>query len=417
MHTQNWKTTAAFLGVSAGALTVAALSAPPAYAWTDNDPAGVSQCSNPSINNAGTVTGDCLVNNAKQGYVRELSGTPTFLAPLASTSGGAPCGTTDVNNAAQGSETIIGWCTDANSVSQGVFWKGATPAAAPTLLQPLILDDQTIAAAVSAGGVIVGVSINNIATETPVVWSSAGVATGLSPALLQSNANCTPADISDAATPSIIGNCDDSGTGGGEKAVLWANQTSAYSVLPVPSGGNYCTASEINLSGQILGECTYADDSHRAVVWGAGGTGPSVLTTVGGAAVPRTYAVDINDSGVVACDYLSGGGSAGFKEPCEWNPAGGNTNALAITVPAGATGPASTTGIGNNGKIVGAYETAGGVGHPFRVESGSTTVIDEGTPEGGPTTITTAISTSGGYAVGTSEDTTEHNHDVGEVVN
>jgi hypothetical protein len=422
MHKQEWKTKAAFLGVSAGALMVAALGASPAYAWTDNDPSGVSQCTNPSTNDAGTVTGDCLVNNAKQGFVRELSSrSSTLLAPLAQTSGGAPCGTTDVNNAAAGSETIIGFCADANSVRQGVFWNAATPTTAPTLLQPLSIlgldaDVQTEATAVSAGGVIVGVSISNTGTETPVVWSSAGVPTGLSPALLQQNANCTPADISDAATPSIIGNCDDSGTGGGNKAVLWANQTSAYSVLPLPSNANNCTASEINVPGQILGSCTYADDVHSAVVWGAGGTGPTVLLTVGGVTVPHTSAADINDSGMVACNYLAGSGSAGFEKPCEWNTAGGATNALAITVPAGATGPAMTSGIGNNGKIVGGYETAAGVGHPFRVESGSTIAIDDGSPEGGPTTVTTALSTSGVYAVGTSEDATEHNHDVGETV-
>jgi uncharacterized membrane protein len=413
----SWKITGVSLGVGAGALMVAALSASPAYAWTDNGPSGASQCTNPSINSAGTATGDCLVNSVKKGFVRELSTTSTLLAPLAQTSGGAPCGTTDVNNAAQGSEIIVGWCADANLKQQGVFWNGSAPGTAPTLLQPLLLAVQTVATAVSAGGAIVGVSIDGTGTKTPVAWSPSGIAAGLNPPGLSSNSNCVPADISDAATPSIVGNCPNSGAGGVNQAVLWVNTSTAYLLLRVPTSpaASYCMASKINLSGQILGDCTYPDDSHSAVVWAAGGASvPTVLATVGGTAL-RTFGVDINDSGMVACDYLAAGAASDLKQPCSWNPAGG-PNAAAITLPSGATGTATTTGIGNNGVIVGFYELPAGVEHPFYVLSGSTSAVDNGSPEGGPNTYTTAISTNGAWVVGVSEDSNQRTHVVGEAV-
>jgi hypothetical protein len=412
----SWKIMGVFLGVSAGALMVAALSASPAYAWTDNGPSGATECTDPSINSAGTATGDCLVNSVKKGFVRELSTTSTLLAPLAQTSGGAPCGTTDVNNAAQGSEIIIGWCTDANLKQQGVFWQGANPTAAPTLLQPLLLAVQTEATAVSAGGAIVGVSIDGTETKTPVAWSSTGVAAGLNPPGFSSNSNCVPADISDAATPSIVGNCPNSGAGGVNQAVLWVNTSDPYLVLPVPTSpaASYCKASKINLSGQILGDCVYADDSNSAVVWAAGGGSvPTVLATVGGTAL-RTFGVDINDSGMVACDYLAAGAASDLKQPCSWNSAG--PNAAAITLPSGATGTATTTGIGNNDVIVGFYELAAGVVHPFYVLSESTSAVDNGSPQGGPNTYTTAISTNGAWVVGVSEDSNQRTHSVGEAV-
>jgi hypothetical protein len=341
---------------------------------------------------------------------------------LASTVGGTPCAATGIDNAAAGSEIIIGWCADGDAVEQGVFWKSSTPASAPTQLQPLSLlgllpDVKTMASVVSTtGGLIVGVSISNNGTQTPVSWSSTGAPTQLAAPLLSTNTNCVPADISDASTPAIIGNCDDSGTGGGNKAVLWTSTTAAYTVLPVPRGANTCQASNINISGQILGRCDYGTDTHRVVQWGSGGTGPAVLMTVGGGTALRTYDADMNDSGVIACNYLAGSASVGFEEPCSWNPAGGNTDAVAITPPGGSSGPATTIGIGNNGKIIGIYETAAGVVHSFHVEPGGNSATDEGSPEGGNNTIFTSLSNSGVNGAAGSEDGSEHTHAVAETI-
>jgi hypothetical protein len=242
-----------------------------------------------------------------------------------------------------------------------------------------------------------------------VVWSSAGAATELPGGLLESDANCTPADINDAPTPSIIGNCPNSGAIGANEAVLWASATTGYSVLKAPSGAT-CTASKINDGGQILGDCTFEDDSHSAVWWAAGGdSAPTVLTSVGGTAT-RTVAVDINNSGLVAGNYLGLGASAGFVLPFSWNTVGGGGNAAAITPPGGTSAFAINIGIGGNGELVGFYKTTAGVFHPFHVVSGSTSAVDDGTPQGGPGTIITSISKGGIYKAAVSEDRSERTH-------
>jgi hypothetical protein len=417
MHMRHSKPIAVFLGIGAGALTIAGTSASPAYAqWVGENPATVSECSSPLVDDAATVAGNCLVNNVQQAFVRLPSArASTFLAPLASTVGGAPCAATAMNNAAAGSESVMGGCADGNSVIQGVMWDLDNPTAAPTVLQPisvlgLLPDVQTEALAIDTQGMIAGVSINSTGTETPVVWSPAGVATALAPALLSSNANCVPYDINDAAPPSIIGNCSDAGTGGGNKAVLWQGPTSAYTILPIPTGANYCTVSDINFSGQILGECIYGDDSWRAAFWGSGGTGPIVLSTVGGVAAAHTYSADLNDNGLVAGGYVASGASAGFIAPCTWDPTRGSTNAVAISLPGGATGPGFIQRLGNDGKIIGNYETAGGLILPFHVEPGSSVAVSDGSPAGGPSAVAISLSKSGTNEAIASEDSSGHEH-------
>jgi hypothetical protein len=54
--------------------------------------------------------------------------------------------------------------------------------------------------------------------------------------------------------------------------------------------------------------------------------------------------------------------------------------------------------------------------HPFYVLSESTSAVDNGSPQGGPNTYTTAISTNGAWVVGVSEDSNQRTHSVGEAV-
>jgi hypothetical protein len=396
------KAIAALLGICAGALTLAALNASPAYAQsTDDNLAGASDCFSPFVNDAGTAAGNCDVNITQQAFVRLPSASSsTLLAPLPASVSGSPCMVNGINNAAAGNEIIIGGCVDANAVMQGVFWSSASPTTAPTLLQPLSLlkllpDAQTVATAFNTPGLIVGISIDNAGDETPVSWSPAGAPTQLAAPLPYQNTNCVPVGVNDARTPSIIANCPDAGADGGNQAVLWQGTTSTYAVLPVPSGAAYCTVSSVNLVGQILGLCFYGTATDLVAVWGAGGTGPTVLTKVGGASVSVTFAVQINDSGMVASNYLADGASAGFEEPCIWNPSGGNTDAIAISAPGGSTGPATIASIGDNGKAAGTYETAAGLLHPFHVEPGSSTAIDDGSSAGGPNTVVASMSKGG----------------------
>jgi hypothetical protein len=416
MDKRYWKTIAAFLGLCAGALTIGALSASPAYAWTNDDPAGVFECVAPSVNDAGTVVGSCNVDEGEQGFVRlPMALSSTVLAPLTVTS----CAVLGITNAAAGNETIVGNCADANALSQGVFWSSANPAAAPTLLQPLSLlgllpDLETEATAFNTSGIIVGISMDNDGDETPVSWSSTGYPTPLEPPLLpllSENTGCEPAAINDARTPSIIANCGEYNADGGDQPVLWQGVTSAYIVLPLPSGADDCSVSAINLVGQILGLCFYDSGVELVTVWGAGGTNPTVLMTVGGVAVSVTSDVGINDSGMVVCNYLAGGASTGFEEPCSWNPSGGNTNAVAITAPGRATGPTTALSIGNNGKIAGVYETAGGLLHPFHVEPASTAAVDDGSPAGGPNTTAVSMSKGGVNEAVVSQNSSEVTQD------
>jgi hypothetical protein len=423
MDKRTIKAAAAFLGIIAAAWMMQAMSASPAEAWTNNDPAGINSCDTPVVNDAATVAGNCLLANDTEGAFVRLANAPssTFLAALPSTAGGAPCNAKGINNAASGSEIIIGWCADANTVNQGVFWQSANPTTAPTLLQPLSLlgllaNVQTRATKVNLAGVIVGVSIDGEGTRTPVSWSARGAPTELAPPLLAVNADCTPVDINDAGTPSIIGNCDDSGNGGGNRAVLWQGPGAAYTVLPVPIGADYCTAIKVNLAGQILGQCNYPGDVYRVAVWGAGGAPAAVMMTVGGAAASETFAVDINDSGGVACNTLVNSASADLWQACSWNPSRGNTDAMAISAPAGPTEPALAISIGNNGKIAGVYLTAAEGVHTFHVESGSTTGIDDGTPAGGGNTRLTMMSRGGLFLVAEATDINDQNHAFGLAV-
>ncbi len=390
----------------------ASLSVTPAYAWTDSNPAVASQCVNADINDAGTVITDCKVSNASVAYVT-VSGAQTQLAALLSTPGNVPCIASAVNNAAAGKETIIGSCVDGNNVAQAVAWNSGAPGT-PTQLAPFAgllgligAGVKTRATDVNIQGISIGVSIDANESALPVFWSSNGTATPLNVALLSGlpQINCFPISINDAATPAIVGNCP--GSSGKNNAVLWTSPSApGYVVLPVPSGASYCSAGKVNLGGQILGQCIYGTDTRRAVQWGPGGTGPTVLLTVNGGTALRTLGIDMNDSGVVAITYLAGGAQAGFAESATWNPFSGNTNATSITLPSGAIHGTQVL-IGNNGKMAGNFETSGGDTHPMHVEPGSFTAVDDGSPEGGPNAAVTALSKSGTYEAGGGENSNE----------
>ncbi|MFM0286909.1 hypothetical protein [Paraburkholderia megapolitana] len=109
----------------------------------------------------------------------------------------------------------------------------------------------------------------------------------------------------------------------------------------------------------------------------------------------------MNDSGLVAVNFLGQGAQAGFGEPAIWNSS--NTNASEITLPSGAV-RGEILGVGNNGKMVGNFETSGGEVHPFHVEPGSLTAVDDGSPEGGANAAVRAYSVGGTVEVGTAEN-------------
>jgi hypothetical protein len=401
------KAAVVLLGALAGASMLDCKSASALQnGWIQSSPSGYSACFDAAINDSGTRAGSCLFRNQEISFVQFGNApTPTQLAALPSTANGVPCGITALSNASAGAEIIMGWCNDANAVSQGVFWKSSTPTTAPTLLQPLsglAPDEQTQAVAVNSSGVMVGVSISASGTKTPVTWSSTGAASQLSAPLGSVNANCAPVDISDASPPAIVGNCEDAGTGGGNKIVLWKGASAAYTVLAPPGGGpKSCTALNVNFLAMVLGQCDYAGDVTRAVVWGSlRGVGLSVLGSINLNGMSKTYAVDMNDNGAVACNYLNANGS---KQPCLWDPSDSNSNATAITLPTANGGIA--VAIGNTGKVVGNYDVSGsGSWLPFSTPPYGYTSVSGGSPDGnssGEQTSVSKMTRGGAFEAGT----------------
>jgi len=387
--------------------------ATPAYAWTDDNPPGASQCADAGINDAGSIIENCLVSNTPKAYLTVAGARSSVqLAPLPSTPGGVPCSADGISNAAAGSEIVIGACADANNVSQAVAWQASSPGTA-IQLQPiggllgLGADVSAAASAVNQNGYIIGESVNVNGVATPVVWMPGSNTPTPLPVLplLATNQNCVPASINDAQSPSIIGNCP--GASGKNQAVLWPSAiTLIPTLLPVPPGASYCSASGINTGGKIFGQCVYGTATYRVVQWGAGGTGPTVLMTVDSLPALRTTGADQNDSGIIAVNYLAGGAQAGFKMPARWDPSTG-TNAPSIALPSNGN-HGSVGAIGDNGRMFGNYETTDGYTHPFHVEAASLTATDEGSPEGGRNAALTAISKNGRQEAGAGEDGTEH---------
>lgn len=397
-----------FLTASFGLMALGLCATPRVYAqWTDNDPSGTGKCESAGIDDAGNSILDCEVSNVAMPYIR-LAGVDHSLGSLVA---GNACYSQDINNATSGQETVIGKCLDANNVWQAVKWSAASPSTGQELLSynlllGLLINGQSSQSAdVDLNGDVIGVSFDNQGEQWPVVWKQPSLTpTLLAAPLLSVQSNCQPASINDATSPSVVGNCPGGSAGQGRTdAVLWQTLTASYTFLPVPTGATGCTAKRINLAGQIIGDCYYSGDVTRAVQWGSGGTGPTVLMTVNGTAVQRSFSARLNDSGAVAVEYMGSGGSTSKIEPAIWNPASGNTDAGAIQLPTGALN-GIVGEIGNNGKAIGYYETAQGTKHPFHIDPPSLVAVNDGSPEGGNNATAGQLSKSGGYEAGNAED-------------
>jgi len=344
------------------------------------------------------------------------SGGATALPSLYASASGveASCTADAVNNAPISTAVIIGACEDTNEDSQAVVWHGNNLTARPLLLQPLpilaglrlVPDVQTEAAAVNLAGVVTGISISPTGETTPVLWTSAGAANSLLPPLLGSVTNCNVADINDAATPSIIGNCP-AGAGGQGKnqAVLWANASTGYSALPVPSGASYCVASAINASGKILGTCYYngggsgTPNTYKTVQWAAGGaSAPTVLLTINSSTSLRNSGIAMNASGQITGNRIKSGG---FTTAFFWDPATG-TNATPIApLPGSSKGTAKA--ISNNGVVVGCSEV-NGLSEAFAFHSVGGALVAISPLGAGGNDCADTISPNGAYVAGVSED-------------
>jgi len=361
--------------------------------------------------------------------LNSASGATTVLQSLYTSSAGEPgaCTAEAVSNGSATTAVIVGSCEDGRSVKQGVKWLASNPAAAPQQQLPLpilaglrlVADVQTVVTAVNLAGVVTGVSVSPTGELTPVVWTSAGAANSLLPPLLGSVTNCSVADINDAATPSIIGNCPAGAGGfGTNQAVLWANASSGYSTLSVPSGASYCVASEINLSGQILGTCYYlgsgsgTPDTYKTVQWAAGGgSAPTVMSTINGSTSLRNSGVAMNASGQIAGNRLK---SEGFVTGFIWDTSTG-TNGTSIPLLPGSS-KATAKAISDNGIVVGCGEVAG-TSEAFAYHSSGGTLVAITPLASGGNDCANTISPNGANAAGISESSSVSEENDGVVIN
>lgn len=366
-------------------------------------------------NNHLSVGGGITTNFIHIAIWDSVSGGATALPSLYTSSAGVPgaCSAGAVSNGSATTAVIVGNCKDGRSVKQGVKWLASNLSAAPQQQLPLpilaglrlVPDVQTVVTAVNLAGVVVGVSVSPTGEATPVVWTSAGAANSLLPPLLGSVTNCSVADINDAATPSIIGNCPAGAGGfGTNQAVLWANASSGYSVLTIPSGASYCVASEINLSGKILGTCYYigsgsgTPDTYKTVQWAAGGgSAPTVMLTINGSTSLRNSGVAMNASGQIAGNRLKSGG---FVTGFIWDSSTG-TDGTSIPLLPGSS-KATAKAISDNGVIVGCGEVAG-TSEAFAYHSSSGTLVAITPLASGGNDCANTISPNGAHAAGISE--------------
>jgi probable HAF family extracellular repeat protein len=136
---------------------------------------------------------------------------------------------------------------------------------------------------------------------------------------------------------------------------------------PLP-GDTFSFAYGINASGQVVGQSGTPDASgnfvHHAVLWNAGATTPTPTDLGASSGVTTTYALGINDKGVVV--GVSGGA-------VEWAPGATATTPITPLGPLGSTARA----INANGQVVGEVETkdtsGNPVAHAVRWDSGTTT--------------------------------------------
>ncbi|WP_248747373.1 HAF family protein [Pseudomonas sp. MWU12-2037] len=388
------------IGLIVAGLDLAGMAMPAQAAWTNENSAALLQSANVGINSNGVSTGNGVTTAfARTAYKSSaVAGGATILTPLFSNEACAAGKPTDTG-------VIPGVCQNSVGVATPVFWNAANNNP-PTAEQPLpgllglAAGVRAELTAINNAQIGAGVSIDGTDTGTPVTWSNTGVPTALNPPLLDSNTNCSVADINNAATPAVVGNCPAGAAGSGKsRAVYWSSPTAAFAVLSLPSGADYCNAMEINDSGQIMGECIFlvtgTPDVHKTVQWGSGGTGPTVLLTVNGSTSLRNWPVDQNSSGEIAFNHEVNGG---YVLPGIWTTS--STNGIGIAAPTGSS-EAAATAISDTGVVSICAEVGGN--EEAAVSHGGAAPILIAALSGGHNDCATAISKNGTYVAGYSD--------------
>ena len=375
----------------------------------ENDGTGPGQQAGANaVNNSGQMVGSFIDNTGlSNAYVRLSPGTLTPLPPLVA---GQPCTAESITDSGR----IAGSCRDGAGRGQPVQWSASTPTAAPVQLFGPALTVRSGANAVNQQGAEVGVSATINDTFYPMLWpagSAGGVALPISLLALVGlgSTNCVAVDAADgsATTPVVVGNCPD--LQGRPLAVIWTwspgllGVGAGYSVslLPIPSGAQFCAVSAINVLTQALGTCDYGPgNGPRTVRWAANGGAATVLTSVNGVVVHNS-GIAINANGQIVAEYI---GAGDFRNPVYWDPDAGTVAAIA-PLPGGSTCVA--TDLSDTSVVVGQSETLYGHAHAFAwTLTGGT--VDLGVLPGGNNSAVSSIAHGGAYAAATSEGGGNH---------
>lgn len=236
----------------------------------------------------------------------------------------------------------------------------------------------TMATHINNNGAVVGsTSVGESGTGT-VFWSAAGQVTNLTPG---DDPIANTAGIGDAGT-AVYSNFDrfyswnmgaavDLGTGYAQAVNskgqvagtfggvfgIWTDGT--VSPLPLPAGGTYASASDINNNGDVVGLAYFADTgSYRAAIW-RNGTVQQIGTLAGDV---RSTANAINDAGQVVGYSVS---STNKWRAFLWD--NGVISDLSLATDA----QSFALGINNVGQVVGGYAAPGSYNnHPFVWQAG-----------------------------------------------
>ncbi|WP_300627913.1 hypothetical protein [Pseudomonas sp.] len=383
-------------------------------------PAVGAQCMALAVNDSGTAVGNCSLGSASavaQSFVANVNGS-TAQQGLSALAPGQICTAMGVAN----SGTISGQCLDENNVNFAVSWQAATPTAAPkrlsplpsTILNPLLrpADVSTTPTAMNERGGIVGSSFSAQGRGTVVIYAATG--NGTAQRVSDFGDDCVANSVNYTLIntyPSIAMNCPNSaGTLSGTIAIRGSTGYTKQT-LQIPPEASLCTVKAINDQSQVLGTCLFPNSSTnvpKTAFWPSPTSAPQLLTLPQNAA---NWAMDLNNAGKV---LAARGDSSGISQSLYWDPATGSFGVRPIVPPVDAVTTLAVELADDNTVVLnstnGDQYATGCTWHPER----SMQCL---TPIGlGKKNNLLAISQSGGYAVGVSNDVEQNDNAVAVVL-
>jgi len=379
-----------------------------AQMMTRLDTLGGNVCTAENTNDNGAVIGACRESDGDvvAAYWPPGTTSPTPLAPLEA---GGPCEAYDVNNA----NVVAGNCEQGATGEQfPVRWVPSLPGSLPQRLNPLVGHAKAKAWSINHAGVVAGASIEAGGGSRAVIWR-AGQANpislpqlGLLPPLLPSSTECRVTDLTDAVEPIAVGYCDL--RDGGSVAVRWTpGLFGGYAATELPrlQGGSNCVAVAINGYRFVAGTCEDEDGDIVAVRWASDGIHLTYLDylQVSGESRQQLSVVDMNEAGIIAGNHLN---DDGFSRAFVWVPNGNPALEEGLDLDALGGFWVQAVDIADNGYIVGTGQNASGLSRAFRWTP--TNGIEELGTLGGFTSQAAALSDSGLWQVGNSQEVSGH---------